>query len=84
MEVTSRTLEKILGLVSKTQEDWDINLAYVEFVYNQSPAFTTGYSSFEVVYGVNPYFPLDLILLPKEELVQKDIEAKLKSMMKWH
>ncbi|KAI3789955.1 hypothetical protein L2E82_02762 [Cichorium intybus] len=84
-EVTNRTLGTLLrGLVSKTQKDWDVKLAHAEFAYNRSPTHATGRSPFEVVYGVNPYMPLDLIPLPKEELVHKDANNKLKSMMKLH
>ena len=84
-EVTNRTLGALLrGLVSKTQKDWDIKLAHAEFAYNRSPAYATGHSPFEVVYGVNPYMPLDLIPLPKDELVHKDANDKLKAMMKLH
>ncbi|KAI3740084.1 hypothetical protein L2E82_30502 [Cichorium intybus] len=84
-EVTNRTLGTLLrGLVSKTQKDLDVKLAHAEFAYNRSPTHATGRSPFEVVYGVNPYMPLDLIPLPKEELVHKDANDKLKSMMKLH
>nr|KAJ0226813.1 hypothetical protein LSAT_V11C100043320 [Lactuca sativa] len=84
-EVTNRTLGALLrGLVSKTQKDWDIKLAHAEFAYNRSPTYATGHSPFEVVYGVNPYMPLDLIPLPKDELVHKDANDKLKAMMKLH
>ena len=84
-EVTNRTLGTLLrGLVSKTQKDWDVKLAHAEFAYNRSPTYATGHSPFEVVYGVNPFVPLDLIPLPKDELVHQDAETKLKSMMKLH
>ena len=71
-------------MVSKTQKDWDIKLAHAEFAYNRSPTYATGHSPFEVVYGVNPFVPLDLIPLPKDELVHPDAESKLKAMMKLH
>ena len=72
------------GLVSKTQKDWDVKLAHAEFAYNRSPTHATGHSPFEVVYGINPCLPLDLIPFPREELVHRDAEAKLKSMIKLH
>ncbi|XP_074302274.1 uncharacterized protein LOC141633751 [Silene latifolia] len=69
-EVTNRTLGTLLrGLVSKTQKDWDLKLSHAEFAYNRSPTHATGHSPFEIVYGINPYLPLDLIPLPKDELV---------------
>ncbi|XP_074292819.1 uncharacterized protein LOC141619697 [Silene latifolia] len=84
-EGTNRTLGALLrGLVSRTQKDWDVNLAHAEFAYNRSPTYATGHSPFEIVYGVYPFMPLDLIPFPKEELVHKEAEAKLKSMIKLH
>ena len=84
-EVTNRTLGALLrGLVSKTQKDWDIKLAHAEFAYNRSPTYATKHSPFEVVYGVNPKLPIDLVPLPKGELIHKDAESKLKSMLKLH
>ena len=84
-EVTNRTLGALLrGLVSKTHKDWDIKLAHAEFAYNRSPTYATKHSPFEVVYGVNPKLPIDLVPLPKGELIHKDAESKLKSMLKLH
>jgi len=84
-EVTNRTLGTLLrGLVSKTQKDWDLKLAHAEFAYNRSPTYATSHSPFEVVYGLNPYLPLELIPLPQDELVHKDAESKLKAMIKLH
>ena len=37
-----------------------------------------------MVYGVNPYMPLDLIPLPNDELVHKDANDKLKAIIKLH
>lgn len=35
IEVTNRTLQTLLqGLLSKTQKDWDVKLAHVEFANN--------------------------------------------------
>ncbi|XP_021716716.1 uncharacterized protein LOC110684585 [Chenopodium quinoa] len=51
-----------------------------EFAYNRSPTYATKHSPFEVVYGVNPKLPIDLVPLPKGELIHKDAESKLKSM----
>ncbi|XP_039688557.1 uncharacterized protein [Medicago truncatula] len=64
-EVTNRTLGTLLrGLVNKTQKDWDLKLAHAEFAYNRSHTYATNHSPFEVVYGVNPYLPLDLMAMP--------------------
>ncbi|XP_021740095.1 uncharacterized protein LOC110706475 [Chenopodium quinoa] len=66
-EVVNRILGSLLrALVSKSTKDWDNKLAHAEFAYNRTPSATTKYSPFEVVYGVNPYVPIDLIALPKD------------------
>ena len=68
-EVTNRTLGTLLrGLVSKMQKDWDVRLSHAEFAYNRAISSTTGRSPFEVVYGVNPYMPIDLIPMAKDEI----------------
>ena len=78
-EVTNRTLGTLLrGLVSKTQKDWDARLSHAKFAYNRVISSTTRRSPFEVVYGVNPYMPIDLIPMPKEEIhtdAQKRLEV---------
>ncbi|RVW72071.1 hypothetical protein CK203_054768 [Vitis vinifera] len=45
-------------------EKWDNVLPQVEFAFNNSTNRTTGYSSFEVAYGLKPKQPVDLIPLP--------------------
>ncbi|KAJ9536696.1 hypothetical protein OSB04_un000081 [Centaurea solstitialis] len=68
-EVTNRTLGTLLrGLVSKTQKDWDVKLCHAEFAYNRSHSSTTSRSPFEVVYGVNPFLPIDLLPLHKDDI----------------
>lgn len=84
-EVTNRTLGALLrGLVNKTQKDWDVKLAHAEFAYNRSPTYATKHSPFEVVYGENPKLPIDLIPIPKGELIHVDAKAKWEAMHKLH
>ena len=81
--MTNRNFGMMLrGLVSKTQKQLDIKLVHVEFACNRSPTYATCHSPFEVVYGVNTYLPMDLIPLPKDNVVPKDAHDKLKAMMK--
>lgn len=70
-------------MVSKTQKDWDIKLAHSESAYNHH-TYATGRSPFEIVYGLNPHVPLDLLPMPAGELVHRDVESKLKAMLKLH
>lgn len=84
-EVTNKTLGALLrGLVSKTGKDWDTKLCHAEFAYNRTPTFATKHSPFEVVYGVNPYVPIDLIALPKDSYVHRDAREQAESMVKLH
>ena len=63
-EVIDRTLRTLLrGLVSKTQNNWDIRLGHAEFGYNRAILSTTGRSPVEVAYGINPFLPLDFLPL---------------------
>ena len=62
-EVVNRILGALLrSLVSKGGRNWDMKLAHAEFANNRTPSRTTKYSPFEVVYGVNPYMPVDFHL----------------------
>ena len=50
--------------VNKEGHDWDIMLSYVLFAYGEVPQSTTGFSSFELLYGREMRGPLDIL---KEE-----------------
>lgn len=82
-EVTNRTLSTLLrGLVSKTAKDWDIKHDHAEFAYNRTPSSTTGISLSEVVYGVNPYIPIDLIPLLKADILNYKAKARQEAFKK--
>ena len=84
-EVTNRTIGSLLrGLVSKTGKDWDIKLCHAEFAYNRTPTYATQHSPFEIVYGINPYVPIDLIELPKNEYIHDDAKKHAANMIKLH
>lgn len=79
-EVTNRTLGNLLrGLVSRTQKDWDLKLGHAEFAYNRSSSTTTNHSPFEVVYGINPFIPVDLIPLPKGDIIHVESRKRLEA-----
>ncbi|CAL9121040.1 unnamed protein product [Musa textilis] len=71
-------------MVSKSLKDWDLKLAHAEFAYNRSPSYTTGRSPFEVVYGLNPLTPIDLIPIPSDSQVNFDGKDRAESMKKLH
>lgn len=48
------------GLVKKSVHEWESLLPHAEFAYNRSTSQATGYSLFQVVYGINPISTFDL------------------------
>ncbi len=54
-EVVKKSLVNLLrSLVGENSRMWDHVLAQVEFAYNNSPNQSTGNSSFQIVYRMNP------------------------------
>jgi hypothetical protein len=47
-------------------------LPFIEFEYNRTMHTTTSYSPIEIVYGFNPFTPLDLMPLPIDEMSSLD------------
>ena len=61
-EWSNRTLEEILrGHVNGLQDDWDRFLPMAEFAINDSVSPTTGFSPFQLMYGMHPRKPIDMI-----------------------
>ena len=53
-------------------KQWDLVLPQAEFAYNRSTHSSTGRSPFLVVYGRNPFTPLDLAPLLGFDLFSAD------------
>lgn len=65
-EVTNRSLGNLLrSLVGDNPKQWDLVLPQAEFTYNWSNHSSNGRSPFFVVYGRNPFTPLDLAPCPE-------------------
>ncbi|KAD6796222.1 hypothetical protein E3N88_07118 [Mikania micrantha] len=76
-EVTNRSLGNLLrSLVGSNTKQWDIVLPQAEFAYNRSTHSSTRRSPFLVVYGRNPFTPLDLAPLPGLDSFSADGDAQ--------
>ncbi len=63
-EAMNRVVEMILRCTltaSRDQDSWESLLPTVEFVINNSPAQSTGYTPFYLNYGYHPCTPVHLI-----------------------
>jgi hypothetical protein len=64
-EVVNRSLGNLLWcLVTDHTASWDLLLPQDEFAYNNSVNRSTGRTPFEVVTGIQPRTPMDLVPLP--------------------
>eukprot|EP00854_Cymbomonas_tetramitiformis_P034597 gene34597-biopygen34145 len=62
-EHTNRVVEDMLrSFVGANREDWDLYMTNVEFAINDSRSDVTGFTPFELCYGVSPMSQLDLFL----------------------
>jgi len=84
-EVVNRTLGATLrALVGKNLANWEDCLPFIEFSYNRAIHSSTGYSTFEIVYGFNPLTVVDLVPLQSSEFVCLDGEKKAKLVKTLH
>lgn len=84
-EVTNRSLGNLLrSLVGANPKQWDLVLSQAEFAYNRSNHSSTGKSSFFVVYGRNPFTPLDLTPCPNPDHFSVDGDARATQIRDLH
>ncbi|KAD4384563.1 hypothetical protein E3N88_24731 [Mikania micrantha] len=84
-EVTNRSLGNLLrSLVGTNPRQWDLVLPQAEFAYNRSTHRSTGMSPFMVVYGRNPFTPLDLAPLPVTEHFSAEGEERSTQIKQIH
>ena len=75
-EVVNRSLGDLLRCcVGDHVRNWDQNLPMAEFAYNSSINRSTGRSPFEIVMGVCPKKPIDLVPLPIASRPSVEAEA---------
>ena len=61
-----------------------MKLAHGKFSYNRTASRTTTYSPFEVVYGFNPYMPIDFITLSMDKFVHGNAKEYVEFMLNVH
>uniref|UniRef100_A0A2N9J4I3 Integrase catalytic domain-containing protein n=1 Tax=Fagus sylvatica TaxID=28930 RepID=A0A2N9J4I3_FAGSY len=84
-EVVNRTLTQLLRtVVHKNLKTWEDCLPFIEFAYNRAMHSTTSYSPFEIVYGLNPLTPLDLMPLPIDGRSSLDGQKKAELVKSLH
>jgi hypothetical protein len=84
-EVVNRTLSTMLQAVLKTNlKLWEDCLPHIEFAYNRSIHSTMKVSPFQVVHGLNPHAPIDLLPLPPSEMTCFDASQRSEFILKMH
>ena len=53
-------------MVGDHPKSWDLKLSQAEFAHNHVVNRTTGFSTFQMIYGLSPRGPLDLLTLPSK------------------
>jgi transposase InsO family protein len=84
-EVVNRTLSTMLrAVLKKNIKLWEDCLPHIEFAYNRSLHSTTKMCPFEIVYGLLPRAPIDLLPLPASEKLNFDATKRAELMLKLH
>jgi hypothetical protein len=84
-EVVNRTLSTMLrAVLKKNIKLWEEYLPHVQFAYNRSMHYTTKMYPFEIVYGLIPRAPIDLMPLPTSKKLNFDAKQRAELMLKLH
>ena len=78
------TLHSTSRVDQEEHQEWEECLPITENAYNRARHSTTGKSPFEVVYGFNSLFPLDILPLPLQERTNLDASAHASYIKKMH
>nr|GEV67049.1 hypothetical protein [Tanacetum cinerariifolium] len=84
-EVTNRSLGSLLRcLVGDKPKHWDVALPQAEFAYNRSNHSSTGRSPFFIVYGRNPFTPLDLAPMVGDGSISAEGDERARQIKELH
>jgi hypothetical protein len=82
-EVMNRTLSTMLrAVLKKNIKMWEECLPHIEFAYNRSLHSTTKMCPFEIVYGLLPHVPTNLMPLSSSEKLNFDAKQRAELMLK--
>ena len=71
-------------LIKNNIKEWEECVPITEFAYNRARHSTTGKSPFEVIYGFNPFSPLEILPLPLQERISIEASACVNHLKKVH
>ncbi|GJW38288.1 reverse transcriptase domain-containing protein [Tanacetum coccineum] len=84
-EVTNRSLRSLLRcLVGDKPKQWDVVLSQAEFAYNRSNHSSTCRSPFFVMYGRNPFTPLDMAPMVGDGSVSVEGDERARQIQELH
>jgi hypothetical protein len=84
-EVVKRTLSTMLRAILKTNlKLWEECLPHIEIAYNRSVHSTMKVCPFQVMYGLNPHAPIDLLPLPLSETTCFVVSQRSEFILKMH
>jgi hypothetical protein len=72
------------AILKKNIKMWEECLPHIEFAYNHSLHSTTKMCPFQIVYGLLPQAPIDLMPLPSSEILNFDATKRAELMLKLH
>lgn len=76
---------KLSVILKDNRKSWDKHLPRIEFTYNRVVYKTTNISHFEVVYGLKPITPLNLVpLMDRTSLFHKEGVSRYEFIKKYH
>jgi hypothetical protein len=83
-EVVNRSLGNMLHAQVTVFGMWDTLLPKIEFEYNYSVNFSTGFAPFKIVYGYIPRGPLDTLSIEGPQTTVKRVEERLEDLRELH
>jgi hypothetical protein len=84
-EIVNRTLSTMLRIVLKKNiKMWEDCLPHIEFADNPLMHSTTNICPFEIVYGLLPRAPIDLMSLSSSEKLNFEAKQRAELMLKLH